>query len=95
MEDIAADIESRVRTDFPEKDRESAVCVLRKLVAELDREGPRVLRCVLFLAHGELPRLIHNAEQARLDYRDVIYWAEYDEQDRQLWDFNQPFDPPA
>jgi hypothetical protein len=91
MDDIPADIESRISSDFPEEDRVSALDVIRSLAAQIDREVPRILRCVLFLSRGELPLLAYNAEQARLDYRDVIYWAEYDEQDRQVRDFNQPF----
>ena len=95
MTDIPTDIESRIAADFHAKDRESALFVIRTLGAELDREGPRILRCVVSLSCGELSLLAHNADQARSDYRDVIYWAEYDEQDRQVRDFNQPFDPHA
>jgi hypothetical protein len=50
-----------------------------------------VLRCVVHLAGGDLARLVHCSDRARLDWRDVIYWAEYDSVDRQVRDFNQPF----
>jgi len=93
MKEIPADIEARIFADFSAENRENAILIIRKLGAELDREVHRILRCVLFLSHGELPLLMHNADQARSDYRDVIYWAEYDEQDSQVRDFNQPFAP--
>src|SRR5215211_907753 len=95
MGEIPVDIEARVCADFSAENRENAVCVIRNLGMELDREVPRILRCVLFLSRGELPLLMHNADQDRGDYQDVIYWAEYDEQDRRVRDFSQPFDPPA
>ena len=91
MEEIPADIEARISADFSAEKRENAIHIIRTLGTELDREVHRILRCVLFLSRGELPLLMHNADQARRDYRGVIYWAEYDEQDRQVRDFNQPF----
>jgi hypothetical protein len=40
--------------------------------------GPdRVRRAVLKLSEGDLGRLRHYAGEARKDFRDVLYWAEY------------------
>jgi hypothetical protein len=50
----------------------------------------RVVRCILELAAGDIGRLRHFVEQAVKDYRDVIYWAEYDSR-RRIHDFNRPF----
>jgi hypothetical protein len=94
MPDLPPDIEDRIAADFAATDRPSAFGIIESLSGA--KETWRVCRCVLFLARGQLSLLAHNAEQARLDYRDVIYWAEYDEQDRLVRDFSKPFpSPPA
>lgn len=84
------DITARVAADFAPADRGDALGLLELLGSEVGGQ-PRVLRCVLFLAEGNLARLAHFADRARVDWRDVMYWAEYDEQDRLVRDFDRPF----
>jgi len=88
---MTPDIEARIDADFVMAQRMDALGILRQLESDLGKETSRILRCVVFLARGDLERLAHFANQARADYRDVIYWAEYDERDRHLRDFNSPF----
>jgi len=54
------------------------------------KEPVRVTRCVLHLAGTDLEKLRQYAETARTDYRDVIWWAEYDGGGRPRRDFNKP-----
>jgi hypothetical protein len=89
---MTPDIQNRVSRDFSLADREKANSVLVQLCHELGGGELRILRCIVFLSQGELSRLAHYADQARMDARDVIYWAEYDDQDRQIYDFQKPFD---
>lgn len=51
------------------------------------------MRCVIVLAGGDIEKLRHYVEQALMDYRDVIYWAEYDAE-RRIADHNEPFETP-
>lgn len=84
------DIRARVASDFQLADHEQALEILQRLGDDLDGDNARVLRCVVFLSRGELPLLVHYADRARCDWRDVVYWAEYDEKGRQASDFNRP-----
>jgi hypothetical protein len=88
---LTPDIEARIAADFGPAERQEALGILQLLDNELGSGNSRVLRCIVFLARGELSLLVHNADRARSDRRDVIYWAEYDEHDRQVRDFNLPF----
>jgi hypothetical protein len=89
---VTPDIEARIVADFQEADREEGRAILRLLEDELGGiVPPRILRCVLFLSAGDMARLVDFADRALNDWRDVIYWAEYDERDHRLRDFNQPF----
>ena len=74
------DILRQIATDFPEAERNEAQVILQLLSDELQTEGKdRILRCVLLLARGKPSHLVHFADRARMDWRDVIFWAEYDE----------------
>ena len=90
--DPPPDIVARIQQDFG-KDALRDICGLLQPVLDHDL-GNRVVRCVLVVSHGEIERLRHSVEQALMDYRDVIYWAEYDGI-RRIFDFNQPFEEAA
>jgi hypothetical protein len=91
---FAQDIEARLECEFAEP----ALSTARGVLARIPDQSPRILRCVLHLAGGSLDRVFHFAEAARLDFRDVIYWAEYEEPDspgaspRHVRDFHSPFE---
>ncbi len=65
----------------------------RRIVAEIERLGPRVVRCVIYLARGDLQRLRYYTQQALLDPRDVMHWAEHDSgSDERRRDFSNVFE---
>ena len=87
MLDLPDDVRDRIALDFPED---------IKLVTSMltDLESVRLARCALYLAKQDLNRLGSSADVAKADYRDLIWYAEYDHPDNrdvQLHDFNQPF----
>jgi hypothetical protein len=44
----------------------------------LDESGrARVHLAILKLSEGRIDELNHHVEQARMDFRDVLYWADY------------------
>ena len=92
---MTPDIEAKIAVDFSLAERQEALGVLRLLEDEMGPgEHSRVLRCVVSLAQGDLTRLFHFADRATQDYRDVVYWAEYDEHNRRVRDLNLPFPEP-
>lgn len=68
---------------------------VRSELEKLDGAVPelaRVARCVMVLAGGDPTKLAQLTAAALLDYRDVIWWAEYDGGDTKLRSFMQPLD---
>ena len=69
-----ADVERIVRRDFP-------AATFAEVMSLLDGNetdpSPRVQLAVLKLASGNLGRLRKYNEDAKMDYRDVLAWAEY------------------
>jgi hypothetical protein len=85
---LALDIQERVATDFPRRDIGPAIALLEAFGG---RESQRVLRCVVHLSDGSLERLHHYLRSAEVDYRDVILFAEYDQQNHRIHDFSFGF----
>ena len=74
----------------PRVSREDLLRIIARDLAPADREGilrdldtlknpeiPRVQLAVLKLVNGRLAELPRHLEMARVDYRDVLMWAEY------------------
>jgi len=71
-------------------DRRDDAAVLIAAAAAISPEPERVARCVAWLGRASFGDLEHYAEAACVDYRDTIWWAEYDGGETQLRDFTQP-----
>lgn len=89
------DITARLARQFPADGGAAALAHLRAI----PHITPRVARCVVHLANGDLSRLAGYAHAAQLDPRDVIFWAEYENHDaphpRFVRDMERPFDEQA
>jgi hypothetical protein len=77
---LAADILRRINRDF--NDPATIAQAIRRLeearAAAPDLFSERVLRCAVFAAAGDLETLDRALALARIDPRDLIVWAEYD-----------------
>jgi len=90
------DINARIRTDFGG----NATKAITILFAAINKVGylktDRVIRCIIFLAKGNLTELEHYIEAATFDTRDIMLWAEYEglkdnENPKRVRDFNKTF----
>jgi hypothetical protein len=57
-----------------------------------DLASDRLARCALYLANGSIEKLRGAVDLGRNDPRDLIVAAEYDRTDKQIRDFNLPFE---
>jgi len=91
------DIEKRIETDLDE----SADKVKSVLISAIEKtnylKSDRVIRCIIFLAKGNLTDLDNYIESAIKDTRDVIFWAEYEglkgkRRPKRIRDFDKSFE---
>ena len=86
------DIRKRLESEYDGADRVEAFELIESLPF-----GDRVANCVVFLADADLSELVKYADVARVDLRDVIFWAEYThhyaKHPKQVRDLAQPFPP--
>lgn len=71
----------RIAKEFAETDRVAALSLLEGYAG---REPDRVRWDILELSKGNLEKVREYLEAARIDYRDVLYWAEYFQTDPML-----------
>ena len=71
------DITSKIRKDFGDE-FEIAFKALENYARTNPREGHRLYRCIIYVAHGNIERMREAIDLARIDYRDLIMWAEYE-----------------
>ena len=90
---LARDIWGKVNKDF--ETPEEAALALSVLADFVDQNqelaSDRLLRCIVFVAKGDLNRLEKAIDLAKEDYRDLIVWAEYDEKSKRVRDLTNPF----
>ena len=85
------DIVARIELQFGQNAREAIELLEAFVVAGQIRETNRVIRCLVHLAGGSIPKLCENIQLAEVDYRDVIWNAEYDHSDERKRDLSIPF----
>lgn len=88
MDALPEDIISRVKRDFS---ADQVTSVLARLSSYDGKEPARVIRCIVQLSNGSEERLSQNLVTAMADYRDILYFAEYDQEDKRRFDFRKPF----
>lgn len=91
------DIQQRIKHDFNDS-ADKAIDILGNAILKTDYlKTDRVIRCIVFLANGDLNKLKKFIDNAILDTRDVMLWAEYEEQEgnfnfKRIRNFNKTFD---
>lgn len=91
------DIIKRINADFGEQSNQ-ATKTLVDAVARVDYlKTERIIRCILYLAKGDMTNLNKYIDTAIFDPRDVMLWAEYEKLNsdfkyKRLRDFNKTFE---
>jgi len=81
---LEKDIRDRIINDFG-PNHKAAIQLVENFEAE-EGLSPRISRCIVHLAKGDIAKLETAIKNAKYDWRDVIFWAESDP-----LEFNRPF----
>lgn len=87
---LSPDIIKKIQQDFNEQSH-LVFDLLQDSIYLLGTESFRVTRSILYLSDGNLESLKSFVQVAIQDYRDLLYWAEYDK-DKHARNFNKPFE---
>jgi hypothetical protein len=91
------DIIAKINIDFGESASDATTMLIDGIQKADYLKTDRVIRCIIFLAKGNLTELNKYIETATFDTRDVMFWAEYEgwkknENLKRVRDFNKTFD---
>lgn len=92
-----SDIVDRINTDFGETTTEAKKIIVDAISKDDNLKSDRVIRCIIYLAKGDLEDLNNYIMSAIVDTRDVMFWAEYSginegKKPMHLRDFSKTFD---
>jgi len=91
------DIANRIHSDFGEVAC-NAFEILENAIEKTDSlNSDRVIRCIIFLAKGNIDELKKYVNAAATDPRDIMLWAEYEKSEddinyNRLRDFSNTFE---
>jgi hypothetical protein len=91
------DIQQRIINDFKDSS-DKAIEILDFAISQTDYlKTDRIIRCIVFLANGDIDKLKKFIDNAIFDTRDVMFWAEYNNRNsfqnaKRIRDFNKTFD---
>jgi hypothetical protein len=91
------DIKQRIILDFKDLAGKANGLLSNAIVETENLKTDRVIRCIIFLAKGDLNELKKYIDNAIFDTRDIMLWAEYEKLEgennfKRIRDFNQTFD---
>ena len=91
---LPPDIERFIDDAFDNPERvKSSISILSGFLGPGHNDhDDRIRRCVLFLSKDNAKLLRGYIKDAWRDWRNVIWWAEYDGGEKQLRDFTRPFE---
>jgi hypothetical protein len=72
--EIPADVRARLLREYPGETHFEAMRLVESLAC-----SARVLRSIVFLAAGDYEQLERFARVSEIDWRDVVFWAEYED----------------
>lgn len=95
--DLPIDIQIRLQNDFGKNYSEAFELLNSSVMSDDYLNHPRIIRCIVFLANKTLDGLQVSIGQAKVDKRDVMLWAEYNnlndqETPKRIRDFNKTFE---
>ena len=70
-------MEATLKQTFPHADQAELLRLLDTVPGESEASRSRVQLAVLTLSEGDAQKLRHYIDVAQIDWRDVLYWAEY------------------
>jgi hypothetical protein len=90
FEKLSSDILTQIKLQFGENHK--------KVIEILENDflnSNRIIRCIIFLSEKNIEKVKENINLAKIDWRDIILLAEYENNENRepklIRDFNKPF----
>jgi len=85
MKEFPNDIIEWITSHFPDSER-----VYKSLDSVTAQERNRIIRCILVLSDSDYDSVVAWTRKSIEDYRDIIFFAEYDNRNVRKFNFDKP-----
>jgi len=85
------DIRTRLESDFGKNYNQVFWRIQELIISNTCFQINRIIRAIIHLLNRDLEQLERIIGQAKTDWRDILFWAEYDENENRIRDFNNEF----
>ena len=96
IEKLSSDILTQIEFQFGENYKTVLQIFETELTENDFLNSNRIIRCLIFLSKNSVEKLKENINSAKIDWRDIILWAEYENNERNepilKRDFNKSFE---
>ena len=95
FEKISSDILTQIKLQFNENHKKLIETLENELSENDYLNSNRIIRCIIFLSEKNIEKVKENINLAKIDWRDIILLAEYENNENSepklIRDFNKPF----
>ena len=89
---LKSDISKQISSCFKSYSQEALALFEEFVASNREVTDDRLLRCIVYLSKGDINILCEVIDLAEKDFRDLIWSAEYDCDEKGLRDFSAPFE---
>ncbi|SDR71705.1 hypothetical protein [Christiangramia echinicola] len=91
MKELAPDIILQLKLKFGDNFLNAKEILTYFIKNNIDHSTDRIIRCIIFLSTEDLENLKAQIKIAKIDWRDIIEYAEYDDENNRIRNFNKTF----
>ncbi|GAA3513988.1 hypothetical protein GCM10022393_29790 [Aquimarina addita] len=81
----------RLQSDFGQNYHKAFSELQKLIISHESFRNNRIIRAIIYLGNKDIVQLEKHIKQAKTDWRDILLWAEYDNKENRLGDFNNKF----
>jgi hypothetical protein len=91
MKELKPDIILEMKLKFGDNFLDAKEILINYTKNNIAHSSDRILRCLIFLSTENLENLKAQIEIAKIDWRDIVKYAEYDDENNRIRNFNKTF----
>ncbi|ADV48030.1 protein chain elongation factor EF-Tu [Cellulophaga algicola DSM 14237] len=85
------DIIDKIKLDYRQSWNKAFSEIQELIISNESFRNKRIIRAIIHLGNKDLAHLEKIIEQTKIDWRDILLWAEYDKKEKRIRDFNNEF----
>ena len=86
-----SDIKNQIKIDFGDDYNQAIVKLQELIISDKTFQSDRIIRAIIYLGNKDIKHLIKIIDEVKIDWRDILMYAEYDDKGNRIRNFNNEF----